>query len=124
MGSRLLGQSTNIYTGMELTKYVNNANGSEYANIAEAVLGAGTAVVGLAVFPPVAAGIAATLGLAMAADAVISTIEAALDDHDLGSTIERMVEGDSLKIVTKFYEWSSGSGNSYTWYCTEVFSIV
>lgn len=124
MATTLLGQSTKTFSGMALTKYVNNEKGTHYDNIAEAVVGLSVSVVATAIFPPMAAAIATGLGISIALSVVIDAIEEALDDDDLESIVGRMKEGDSLRVTTKFYEWSSGSGNSYTYYSTESYKIV
>lgn len=71
-----------------------------------------------------AAAIAGSLGLVISIDAVIKAVEEALDNNDFESTIKKMKEGDSLRVTTKFYEWSSGSENHYTWYSEESYKIV
>ncbi|WP_026895344.1 hypothetical protein [Clostridiisalibacter paucivorans] len=124
MASRLLKEESKTFSGMKLTQYVNEENGTNFDNIVEAVAGLGIAAVGAAVTNPMASAIATALGLALAIDAVIDAVTEALDDSDLESTIKKMDEGDSLKVITKFYEWSSGSGNHYTWYSEEEFEIV
>ncbi len=68
--------------------------------------------------------IATALGLALATKTVVDAIIGGFDDSDLKSTIKKMDDDDSLKVTTKFYEWSSGSGNSYTYTTTITYSIV
>ncbi len=68
--------------------------------------------------------IATALGLAIATKTVIDVIIAGFDDSDLSSVIKSMGDDDSLKVTTKFYEWSSGGGNSYTYYTDISYSII
>lgn len=124
MPTRLLGTDVSTFSGIKLTKYVNDAQGSDFDDIAEAVTGLGVGVVATSLFPPMAATIATALGLGLATKGVVDAITKALDDNDLGSMIERMKEGDELKVTTEFYEWSSSSGNHYTWYAEEIFEIL
>lgn len=124
MPSRLIRTSTDVFSGIELVKYVNRHRGTEYDDIKNAILGLGLSVVATSVFPPIAAAIATNLGIGYSFVSVVAAIEKGLDDNDLSSTIDRMREGDSLKITTKFYEWCSSNGNSCTLYSDESFRIV
>ncbi len=120
----LLGQSTETFSGIALTQYVNDQNETHFNNIVGAILGLGVTVVATSLCPPLARIIATGLGVELALNLVIDVVEKALDDNDLESTLKRMKEGDSLKVTTKFYEWSSSSGQSYTYYSTESYQIV
>lgn len=122
--TRLLKTRSKTFSDIELTKYVNNYYSKGYANIVDAVASAGVSGVGIAVKKPVAAAIAAVLGLAISTTVAVNAIMDGLDKYGLKNTIARMKKGQKLKVTTKFYEWSSGNGNSYTYYTVESFSIV
>lgn len=109
---------------MKLTQYVNDAQGTEYDKITTVVIELGIGVVSTACGKKMAGVIATALSLAIAINEVIKAIIAGFDNSDLQSTIKKMGDNDSLKVTTKFYEWSSGGGSSYTYYTEISYSIV
>ncbi|WP_018250276.1 hypothetical protein [Orenia marismortui] len=124
MGRRLLDQETKTFSGMELTKYVNNAKGTEFDNLEAAIQGLGLTVAGIVITNPMASAITTTIGVGVSLSTVYDAVIAAIDDSDLESTIDRMKEGNSLRVTTKFYEWSFGDGNHVTYYSNVSYTIV
>jgi|GEM_PF-2544542 len=124
MPSTLLKTTTQTYSGTKLAQYVNDAQGTEFDTITIAIASLGIGVVSVACGKKMAGLIATALGLAIATKTVIDAILAGFDDSDLKSMIKKMGDDDSLKVTTKFYEWSSGGGSSYTYYTEISYSIV
>lgn len=124
MPTRLIKKDVQIFSGIELTKYVNKSKGTEFETLIEAIIGIGLIAVGLVIKNSMAKAIAESIGIGLEIDAAIKAVKAALDDSDLEDVIDRMEEGDSLKVTTYFYEWSSGSGNHYTWFSEVEYEIV
>lgn len=124
MPSKLLKTTTKTFSGIELTNYVNDARGTEYEVLSAAIIGAGISIVSAACGKKMSGVIATALGLTIGASTVVNAIIAGFDDSDLSSTIKKMDDDDKLKVTTKFYEWSSGSGNSYTYTTKVTYAIV
>ncbi|MFT5875644.1 MAG: hypothetical protein ACI8WT_004638 [Clostridium sp.] len=124
MGERYLNQEIHYFSDVEIAQYANDVKGTHFDGITATVSGLGISVVATSAFPPMAAAIATGLGLAFAINGVIDAIETAFNDSDLESVIDSMHDGQTLKVVTKYYEWSSASGNSYTYYSKETYTIL
>lgn len=124
MPSTLLKTTTQTFTGNALTKYVNDSYGTTFTKIAAAITSLGISVVSAVCGKKMAGVIATALGLSIGAETVINSIIAGFDDSDLSSQINKLDDDDSLKVTTKFYEYSSGSGNAYTYYTVETYSII
>ena len=123
MPSRLLGQTTQTFSDIKLAQYVNDARGTNFANISVAIASLGIGAVSYTK-RPMAAFIANVLGLAMTLETVINTIIAGFDDSDLNSVVDQMEPGDKLMVVTKYYEYSTAGGVSYTYYADETYIII
>lgn len=122
--TRLLETKTKTYSDVALVKYVNNRYNKSFGSIVTALTGLGTSTVTAVVATGLASSIATALGLGIAFTTVVDVVESGLKSDGLGSVLSRMKKGQSLKVTTKFYEWSSGNGNSYTYYSKETFSLV
>ncbi len=124
MASRLLDSTTTTFSDIELTQYVNEQRGTNFSDIVEAVGNLGIAAVGISLLGPMAIKIAGLLSVGIGMADVIDALTESLDSNSLTNTVNRMKEGDKLKVTTSFYEWSSGSGNHYTYYSENTYTIV
>ena len=116
------------YTEKELLLYVNKKSKMSFIDLALAVTGLGTGVVGDWLEEKVAGEIAkrlsatlSGLGYALAFGEIFNMIQDDIEAKELCSRyVARVVKNnDSMRIITKTYMWLSGSGN-HTGYTTEV----
>ena len=114
------------YTEKELLLYVNKKSKMSFIDLALAVTGLGTGVVGDWLEEKVAGEIEKTLsatlsglGYALAFGEIFKMIQDDIEAKELEKEIVKMKDNDSMRIITKTYMWLSGSGN-HTGYTTEV----
>ena len=114
------------YTEKELLLYVNKKSKMSFIDLALAVTGLGTGVVGDWLEEKGAGEIAkrlsatlSGLGYALAFGEIFNMIQDDIEAKELEKEIVKMKDNDSMRIITKTYMWLSGSGN-HTGYTTEV----
>ena len=114
------------YTEKELLLYVNKKSKMSFIDLALAVTGLGTGVVGDWLEEKVAGEIAkrlsatlSGLGYALSFGEIFNMIQDDIEAKELEKEIVKMKDNDSMRIITKTYMWLSGSGN-HTGYTTEV----
>ena len=114
------------YTEKQLLLYVNEKSMMTFEDLALAVTGLGTGVVGDWLEKKFANEIAkrmsaalSGLGYALAVGEIVTMIQDDIEAKELEKEIKKMKDNDSMRIISKTYMWLSGSGN-HTGYTTEV----
>ena len=122
--SILMKQTTEYFSGTALTTYLNQEKGTTFRNLPEAITNLGVGLVTLALVSPLALEISKALGLALALQTVIDTVEAGIKTEKLQPVLDEIGTTGTLEVTTSFYEWISGSGNHTAYYTEEEYRAV
>ena len=132
MATELLTSKDEDFSGDELADFCNEESGHSYSDLGTAIVFLGLSVVSGYVLPGIAGAVASkivfalrAIGVAKSLSAVISMIE------DNGGVAARKAviskiasQGGKMRVTTKYYEYTSGSGNSNTHYTTTTYTWV
>lgn len=132
MAEELLASEHEDFSGTELTQFCNEESSHSYSDIATAIVYLGVAVVAGYVLPGLSGVIASRIVAALRAIGVAKSLSAVIGMiEDNGGVAQRQAviskiasQGGKMRVTTNFYQWSSGSGNSYTWYTTTTYTWV
>lgn len=121
MTERLIKSTTERFSGDDIAIYVNEEYGTNYEDVALALVALGVSAVTFAIIPVLAIEMATLLSLGITTSTVVEEIRKAMESEDLGSVLQSL-GGKDLKVTTKFYEWLSGSGNHTGYFSRVTFS--
>lgn len=121
MGWNATGWTTTTHTDAEINIEANKYNDTNFASLAIATASLGTALVaeGFKYYGRnnVAANLAAIAGVTIAASTFLSELSNTLNVDGMGEAIDNMNRNGHTRFVIRstFWEYSSASGNHYTW---------
>ncbi|MFC0013978.1 MULTISPECIES: hypothetical protein [Allobacillus] len=127
MATRVIATDSQLMDRDELLRWYNEEAQANFSDLAEVAASVGMTTLTIAlrhrVNAYVALGISAASALLTYASAIVF-INNSLTQSDLHNTVEQMLDsgGSYFRVVTRYVEWSSGSGNHYTRYTEHDYS--
>lgn len=132
MADTLLKTQVNVYTSSQFTQIIADELGESIPNILTAITSSGGLQAAAKIIQSfLVEDIAATLtpglqaiGIALDVYSVIEAISAYMEYQKVSKVLQEMRDHntDKVKITTKFYHWTGGSGNYSNYYSTEEFT--
>ncbi len=132
MATRVVSSTYQDFTQTQLLNYLNSETGVSYSDIESVVAGAGITLTSsliskfakkalAAKFAPILGG----LGWGVVAASLYDLMVAEKLKNERDAVINEIIaKGGKMRIYTEYIEWSSGSGNHYTYYTRTRYSRV
>jgi hypothetical protein len=102
--------------GVQIAKYVQEEYQTEELNsIPEAILAVGLSAVGYVAKKNIWIQVASALGAFLSVKGLTTIVKSSIEESDLEYVIDRMHEGQTLRVITKIYQIDLAGGNHSTW---------
>ncbi len=121
---RYITTETVVLTEFEIMQEVNCKLGTTFSNLADAIIGAGLSAVGYYVTEAAIASMAGELSVFIGIGLVAEAIGESISTYKIRQLIPKMKDGDRLRVTSRLYEWTAGSGNSSSYIVESTVVII